>query len=142
MSPVNDAMTRRIACRWFPPIAIALVCAILPTGCGRTAPVPADAKINAAAVPELIRGLQSPDPTARARSAASLGRIGPDAKEAVSALTTALKDTDPSVQAAAAYSLGQIGPDAGEALAELEPLTRRGGPLREVAAKAVSQIKP
>jgi HEAT repeat protein len=140
MPPLN-AMTRRMACR-FLFVAVALICAGLPIGCGRTAPVPSEAKVNATAVPELIRGLQSPDPTARARSAASLGRIGPDAKGAVPALTTALKDTDPAVQAAAAYSLGQIGPDAGEALAELEPLTRRDGPLREVAAKAVSRIKP
>jgi HEAT repeat protein len=111
-------------------------------GCGHSGSVPAEAKVSADAVPELIRGLESPDPNARVRSAASIGRIGPDAKQAVPALTTALKDPDPSVQAAAAYSLGQIGPDANAALPELEPLSRTTGPLSEVAAKAITQIKP
>jgi hypothetical protein len=126
----------------FPRIALVLFCACLMIGCGHSGPVPAEAKVSGAAVPELIRGLESPDPTIRVRSAASIGRIGPDAKPAVPALTTALKDPDPAVQAAAAYSLGQIGPDARDALAELEPLSRTAGPLGEVAAKAIAQIKP
>jgi hypothetical protein len=123
-------------------MAIALLCACMPIGCGRPGALPAEAKVSGTAVPELIRGLESPDPTARARCAASIGRIGPDARDAVAALTTTLKDPDPSVQAAAAYSLGQIGPDARAALPELEPLSRTGGPLGEVAAQAIAQIKP
>lgn len=120
--------------------AITLLHASLLIGCDRPGGVPSDAGVNATALPELIRGLKLRDPATRARSAVAIGRIGPDAKEAVPALVVTLKDPDLGVRAAAAYTLGQIGPDAKSALPDLEPLTRQAS-LREVAAKAIKQIR-
>jgi HEAT repeat protein len=70
------------------------------------------ARIGAPAVPEMINTLRHPDPRMRLRAVEVLGRIGPDASDAVSALVAVLDDEDPQVRKAAIRSLGQIGPDA------------------------------
>src|SRR5262249_10855572 len=51
--------------------------------------------------------------------AVALGRIGPDAREAVPTLGAALKDTSPEVRAAAAEALFRIGPASRDAVKEL-----------------------
>jgi HEAT repeat protein len=63
----------------------------------RTAASQALAAIGKPAVPDLIRLLKSGDTNVRSRSAWALGKIGPDAKEAIPALTQAAKDPEASV---------------------------------------------
>jgi hypothetical protein len=53
-------------------------------------------KIGKAAVPSLVKGLESTSPLIRQRSARGLGEIGPDAREALPVLTERAR-TDPSV---------------------------------------------
>ena len=118
----------------------------LSSGCGQPAvTVPGQgsgrfSKTDIATLPDMLQGLKSKDASTRARSAATIGGMGPAAKEAVPALITLLKDREVSVQAAGAHALGQIGPDAAAARSDLEALTRQG-PLRDVAVKAIQQIE-
>lgn len=63
-----------------------------------------------AAVPELVKNLQSSDPLLRFEAARALGRIGPAAQTAVPALQRALEDESLDVRQAAQTSLEQIGP--------------------------------
>lgn len=62
-------------------------------------------RIGRGAVPALREALADPDPAVRRWAARVLGRIGPDAGDAVDALRAALADTDASVQAAAQAAL-------------------------------------
>ena len=120
---------------------MALLFACLTVGCARQGGVPPGegAEIDVTVLPELIQGLKLRDPTAQVRSAVTIGRIGPAARDAVPALIEALKDRDLSVRAAAAYSLGQIGPDARQALPGLKSL-KTPASLREIAANAIQRI--
>jgi len=77
------------------------------------------ARIGRPAVPYLLPWLDDPDPSVRARTARVLGRMGPEAADAVDRLTAALVDSDPAVAQAAAYALGQIGADAEPAIPNL-----------------------
>ena len=79
-------------------------------------------RIGRAAVPELIRVLDNPNPEARQQAALVLARIGPDAEEAVPELTRMLDDEDEEVRKAAARALGQIGPAAAIAVPALKRL--------------------
>jgi HEAT repeat protein len=58
--------------------------------------------------PKLIAGLKDKDPGIRWRTASALGHLGPDATEAMPALTHALKDADPYVRDHAAEALKRI----------------------------------
>jgi len=58
-----------------------------------------------AAVANLLKALQDPDPAERRRAASGLHALGADAKEAVPSLRDALKDSDEEVQMWAALSL-------------------------------------
>ncbi|MDP2599689.1 MAG: HEAT repeat domain-containing protein [Deltaproteobacteria bacterium] len=75
-----------------------------------------NAKFGDDAVFPLIELLNSPDQKIKTFALEVLGRIGPDAKEAVPALMDALKDENESVRSKAVEALGQIGPDAKEAV--------------------------
>jgi hypothetical protein len=77
------------------------------------------ARIGPSSVPPVTAMLSDPDPAIRARSAAILARIGPDARDAVPELTALLADSDPFVQKEAARALGQIGPEAAAAVPSL-----------------------
>ncbi len=63
---------------------------------------------GAAAVPVLITALSDPEPELRRWSANVLGRIGPDAIDAIDSLRQALRDTDAEVARAARLALDQI----------------------------------
>ena len=60
--------------------------------------------------------LQDKNGAVRLAAAWALGKIGPDAKTAVPALTKLLKDKRSDVRRAAAFSLGEIGPEAKTAI--------------------------
>jgi HEAT repeat protein len=114
-------------------------------GCGNGDAGPASsgegryAQTDIAMLPHMIHGLKSKDPSTRARSAATIGGMGPAAKDAIPALITLLKDRDPSVRAAGAHALGRMGPVASKARPNLEALTKQTA-LREIATKAIRQI--
>src|SRR5262249_23615466 len=57
--------------------------------------------------------------TVRHTAAGALGRIGPEAKAAVPALTNLLKDHDDRVRDAAAWALGLMGPESKAAVPTL-----------------------
>jgi hypothetical protein len=99
----------------------------------------------------LIRELKHPEPDMRKLAASALGRIGPEAREAVPVLIQALSDTaagessayqapDP-VCCVAAEALGKIGPDAEAALPALEKLLSDGSWGKEAAAAAIVKIR-
>ena len=69
-------------------------------------------KIGASAVPDLVRVLKDDtvDSRLRINSIITLGKIGPDAKAAVPALTETIDDENFLVRKASAYVLGSIDP--------------------------------
>lgn len=73
-------------------------------------------RIGAAAVPELVQALSSPDAAVREKAVGVLGRMGAEAAPAVPSLTRLLDDPDPVVRKAAARTLGRIGPAAKDAV--------------------------
>lgn len=72
------------------------------------------ASLGEKAVPRLIKALEA-EPV-RAKAAAIIARIGPPAKEAVSALAAALGDKSPETRNEVLFALAAIGPDAKEAV--------------------------
>ena len=76
-------------------------------------------RIGEAAVPELIRVLESQDPVMRRKAIEVLGRMGSGAAAAAPELEKLLDDPDPQVRKAAVRTLGQIGPAAGDAVPAL-----------------------
>lgn len=112
-------------------------------GCGPPASRPSAkghfSNADVTVLPHMLRGLKSKNPSIRARSAATIGGMGPAAKEAVPMLIASLKDRDTSVRAGCIFALGQIGPDARIARPNLEAMTKQA-PLRDVATKALRQI--
>lgn len=113
-------------------------------GCGGPEPASSGegryAHADVAVLPEMLKGLRSKDASTRARSAATIGGMGPAAREAVPALTALLKDRDVSVRAAGVHALGRMGSAARPARPNLEALLKQA-PLREIAAKALKQIE-
>src|SRR5436305_14203035 len=77
----------------------------------KATPPPADDKPRepSPAVTALAEALADMDTDVRKNAAASLGRIGKDAKAAVPALAAALADAEADVRGAAALALGRIG---------------------------------
>ena len=73
----------------------------------------------------------------------ALGRIGPEAKEAVPLIVRSLKDDyDPNVRVAAVEALGEIGSEATEAVPALvEALEDYDSEVGQRAAKALKKIK-
>jgi HEAT repeat protein len=93
------------------------------------------------AVPSLIAALKK-DSVVRQNAALALGLIGPDARDAVSALCETLGDSEWPVRRQAALALGRIGPEARQAIPLLQKLTRDPDPLvRKAAQDALQQIR-
>ena len=63
--------------------------------------------------------VNDPDPDVRQAAAFALGEIGPDAAEAVPALTKALGDRDDAVRKSFIEALGSLGPEAKPAVTAL-----------------------
>ena len=80
------------------------------------------------AIPDLVLSLESSDPVARGEAAKTLGCIGPEAAEAIPALTRTLGDEKRWVRSAAAWALAQNGseaiPSLAQALESQDPNTR------------------
>ena len=55
-----------------------------------------------------IEALKDKEPQVRQIAATALGKIGPDAREAIDPLTAATKDPSPQVRGAAALALNKI----------------------------------
>jgi HEAT repeat protein len=105
-------------------------------------------------VPELVQYLRGGDSEKRRLAASALKGLGPEAREAVSALIEALTSPDEWVRLYAAQTLGRIGPKAAAAVPELlarardQSLSRReqnghrtvDSMLRDAAIRDLGQI--
>ena len=78
----------------------------------------------------------------REAAADALSAFGPDAKEAVPALTEALKHKDAGTRWSAVRALGKIGPDAREAIPALtKALKDEDEDVRKEAKAALEKIR-
>ena len=94
-------------------------------------------------IQKLIKDLKYGTADAKANAAEALGKIGPAAKDAVSALSEALKDKEKDVRWRATYALGEIGPSAKAAVpALIEALKDEDADVRGDAAYALGNIGP
>jgi HEAT repeat protein len=95
-------------------------------------------------LPELIEDLSSSESWLRRASAIEIGRMGADAKSAVSALATLLGDKQEYMnREAAAVALQKLGPDAQPAVpALIEALKDTGGVVAYESTKALGAIGP
>jgi HEAT repeat protein len=99
------------------------------------------ASIGEDAVPELIEALQHRE--VRAKAAAILARIGPQAKDAVGPLSEALKDEDPDTREEVLFAIAAIGPDAAAAVpAVIKALEDPDMNVRYGACYALGRIGP
>ena len=90
----------------------------------------------------LIKQLQDDKLEVRLQAADALANLGPDAKEAIPALTAALKgDKEAKVRAYAAFALKKMGAEAKEAVPALtDALKDKDEEVRSVAADALGQL--
>jgi HEAT repeat protein/lysophospholipase L1-like esterase len=101
------------------------------------------AGLGTRAIPGLVAALGSTNPRARTQAAWALGRIGPAASAAVTALGRALEDPSESVRMSAAVALGRIGPEAGSAFPTLaKGLEDARENVRARSAEAIFRIGP
>lgn len=107
------------------------------------------AKLGKAAVPALADMLKNSDPLVKKTSALALGKIGPDAKDAVPALIAAFKADTPrprmqagSLRMVYVETFGQIGPDAKAAIKPLEEAleTNRDREFARAAREAIRKM--
>ena len=105
---------------------------------------PSPGSAASAVVKELIKVLdKNPAWELRLWVADRLGKLGPEAKEAVGALIPLLTDCVPAIQQSAADALGRIGPAAKEAAPALAARLTDGTPnVRNAAATALIEIGP
>jgi HEAT repeat protein len=88
-----------------------------------------------------VEMLRTGDAAAKVRAADQLGDLGPEARDAVPALSAALADSDPVVVGHAARALGAIGPDAAAAVEPLiKALSHENPQVRAYAAYALGQL--
>lgn len=101
--------------------------------------------IGEVAIPALIEALKHKNQTVRRNAAQTLGRIGPEAKEAIPALVIALRDksNNEDVRRDAACSLGNIGPETTDVVpALISALNDQSSSVRCDAAWALGKIGP
>ena len=83
-------------------------------------------QIGPAALPYLIKTLDSKTPKIRAKAASYLGHLGPAAGAAAPALAMALNDSNPAVRSSAVIALAQVGPAANAAIPALQAALKPG----------------
>jgi HEAT repeat protein/S1-C subfamily serine protease len=89
-------------------------------------------------VPVLLKLLRQPDTAVRAGAARALGKIGPEARTALRALTDLLQDRSEVVRRAALEGLGGIGPDASPVVDDVVRLLKDPRPdVRRAAVDAL-----
>jgi HEAT repeat protein len=92
-------------------------------------------------VEDLVKKLKDKDGEARLDACEALGKLGPEAKGAVGALSLLVsKDSSTPVKRAAIVALGQIGPDAKSAASGLVTVFKSEAGLRDEAGKALAKI--
>ncbi|MHC4400701.1 MAG: HEAT repeat domain-containing protein [Planctomycetota bacterium] len=97
---------------------------------------------------DFIAALEHTDASQRLEACRAIGKLGPRAADAVSALEAALVDADPNVQGAAAEALGAIGPAARSAAPSLWKALKSAGytddyvPVWYLAGCALGQLGP
>jgi HEAT repeat protein len=97
---------------------------------------------RAAAATALTEALQDMDCRVRAAAALALGRIGPEAREAVPVLIPALQDESEAVRRAAAEALGNLEAAASAAMPALRLALRdRDRGVRKEVVTAVEKIE-
>ena len=96
-----------------------------------------------AAIPTLVRMLQSDRILSRDEALEALAEIGSDAKPALPAIDAALNDEDGLIVSRAAETLGHIGPDARPAVPKLIQALKDGRMfVSDSAAEALKKIDP
>jgi HEAT repeat protein len=92
---------------------------------------------------KLIRRLKSPHDVKRIHAGLLLGRMGPEAKEAVPALLELLHEQSAQNRKLAAWTLGYIGQGAVEAIPALLVTIRDADEgVRKMACEALEKIRP
>jgi HEAT repeat protein len=92
---------------------------------------------------ELIHGLKSPHDVKRIHSGLHLGRMGPEAREAVPTLLQLLREESAENRKLAAWTLGYIGQGAVEAIPALRVALRDSNEgVRQMAREALEKISP
>ncbi|HEY7309598.1 MAG TPA: HEAT repeat domain-containing protein [Gemmataceae bacterium] len=94
-------------------------------------------------VPILREELREPSFVSQYAAAQALGKLGPDAAEAVPELTAVLRSSHPGIRAAAAQTLAGVGRAAKAAVPALKAMLKDTRPeMRIIAADALSRIHP
>jgi HEAT repeat protein len=101
------------------------------------------AKIGPAGARELVKAAQSSKQATRHRALWALGKMGPDAREALDGLQTALQESNPTLRALAAQALGEMGAEATPAVTALcRALRDQDAEVRHQAAQALANLGP
>jgi HEAT repeat protein len=98
-------------------------------------------KMGVKALPFLIRALNDKNDDVRSRVIKAIGKLGPEAVEAVPALIKVVKE-DKFVSLEAAGTLGDIGPKAAAAIPALIARLKEAEPIRKNAAWVLGRIHP
>ena len=92
---------------------------------------------------KLIRRLKSPHDVKRIQAGLLLGRMGPEAREAVPTLLQLLMEESAQDRKLAAWTLGYIGQGAVEAIPALRVALRDSNEgVRQMAREALEKISP
>lgn len=101
------------------------------------------AKYGLPVVPQLIELLRDGDALRQSGAALALGKIGPDAKEAVPELSAALKHRIIGVRLRAAQALGRMGSESSDVIPDLIIVLRdKNESVRREASIALGRIGP
>jgi len=109
----------------------------------RTAAMDALVSLGEEAVPDTAKALKDDRPPMRLAACAILGRIGPRAGKAATALAATVKDKSPEVRAAAAAAIGGLGAEGRSAVSAVAGLLKDPEwKVRLAAATALGRIGP